>query len=98
MTSLSSSSTLAECEAAYDDNCSYGDGAGSVSQARAFAQACRILLRRYNSSVGAGGATMSRDVNRIQSALDDAVGWLNANDTATSAGGVVAMDLRDARL
>jgi hypothetical protein len=94
---LSSASTLAEVEAAYDDNSDWRDGAGSVTKARAFAQACRILVRRYNSSVGAGGASVSRDVNRIQAALDEVVEWLLENDTTANAGGTVILDFRDGR-
>jgi len=95
---LTSSSTLSEIEAAYIDNSDWRDGDGDITKARAFAQACRVLLLKYNTSVSGGGASFSRDLGNLRAQLDEAVEWLGANDTDTSGGGVSVFDTRDARL
>ncbi len=94
---LSSASTDTQVEAAYDDNSNYSDGSGDITKARNFAQACRILLRRYASSVGTDATSMSRNTSLIQSELDRALTWLQAHDTAENGGGTVVADFRNAR-
>ena len=61
MSTLNGSSTLAQVQAAYDDNASYAEDS-SVSKCRAFLTACRILLRqtRSSSSWSLGRASGSR--------------------------------------
>jgi len=61
MSTLSSSSTLAEVQAAYDDNASYAEDE-SASKAAAFITACRILLRRVAKRAAHGG----RGANEVE--------------------------------
>ncbi|MEY2855666.1 MAG: hypothetical protein RL030_2798 [Pseudomonadota bacterium] len=93
---VDSSSTLAQVEAAYDDNADYRDSS-SVTKARLFAQACRILVRRYVSGIAIDGASTSRNVDLIKQQLSDVDGWLDGNDTARSSSGSVVLDFREAR-
>lgn len=93
---LSSASTLAQVEAAYDDNADYRDDA-SISKARAFAQACRILQRRYLSGVSNDGTSVNRNVELIKDQLAQVEAWLDSNDTARSDGGSTVYDFREAR-
>lgn len=96
--SLTSASTLAQVEAQYDDNADYRE-AGSASKARDFAQAARILLRRYQTSVtGAEGGGFTRSISVIKDALDEAVAWIDANDDSSgNTGGVVLPDFGNLR-
>lgn len=93
---LSSASTLAEVEAAYDDNANYRDDS-SVAKARLFAHACRLLVRRYLSSVGNDGTSVSRNVDLIKEQLKEVDAWLDSNDTARTDGGSTVLDFREAR-
>ncbi len=95
---LSSSSTLVEVEAAYDDNSAYAEN-NSVAQAKIFAQACRILLRRYvNGVTGADGGGFSRSTTVFQTGLDDAIAFINDNQTDTgNAGGQVIPNFENVR-
>lgn len=95
--SLTSASTNAEVEAAYDTNADYDNGAGDVSKAQLFVQAGRFLMRRYATNASAGGTTFGRDVRVIQDELKRADAWLNLNDTARNTGSVTVMDMREAR-
>jgi len=98
--SLSSASTDAEVWAAYDDNCSY-DLNGSVTECKAFIQACRILLRRMAQAVEQGDNRVQDDYAKIENQLNEAVEWWQSNDTdaATSrrARRIVHADLSDFR-
>ena len=51
MSTLSSSSTLAQVQDAYVDNASYAEDA-SVAKAKAFVTACRILLLKLPAEAG----------------------------------------------
>jgi hypothetical protein len=93
---VDSSSTLAEVEAAYDDNASYRDTA-NITMARAFTQACRILVRRYVSGIAVDGASTSRNVDLIKQQLSEAEAWLDGADPARSGASTVSLDFRDAR-
>jgi hypothetical protein len=83
MSDLSSSSTLTEVEAAYDDNAGYAKTA-SLSKCRDFIEAARILLRRYPSTATKGANALSYPLDRIQKELDRAVEWLSVNSTTES--------------
>lgn len=80
---LDSSSTLAEVQAAYDDNCQY-DLNASVDEAKAFIAACRILIRRSTEKARHGESELWEDVSRLQAALEKAEAWWAANDTAAT--------------
>ena len=51
MSTINSTSTLAQIEAAYDDNASYPEN-NSAAECRLFVTACRILLRRMPAQTG----------------------------------------------
>ena len=92
MSTLSSASTLAQVQAAYDDNASYAEDA-SVSKCKTFITACRLLLRRMPArSVHGGrgsGEEVETTVGLIQTEMREAQSWLAGNDTTgTGAGGV----------
>lgn len=85
---LTSSSTLAEIKAAYDDNASYEEDA-STAKAAAFITACRFLLRRLPKTAqagGRGGEMIERDPQTIRAELEDARKWLahNSRDGAVA--------------
>jgi len=84
MSTLSGTSTLAEVQAAYDDNASYAED-GSTAKASAFLTACRILLRRIPTEAGKGSNRVRTDENlrRIQAELHDAQAWLATHPDAT---------------
>ena len=82
MSTLDSSSTLAEIKAAYADNASYQEDA-SVSKARAFATACRLLLMKLPKRMAQGaGEEIELDLGLIRQELNTATGWLSANSTS----------------
>lgn len=93
---VDSSSTLAQVEAAYDDNADYRDSS-DISKAREFAKACRILVRRYLSGVSNDGTSVNRNVELIKDQLANVETWLEGNDTARSADNSVIYDFREAR-
>jgi len=100
MAALSSSSTLVEVKAAYDDNASYEEDA-SVSKAKAFVTACRFLLRRLpkRSAGSAGSGEIELNSEQIERQLEEARKWVAANDTApaTSVGHTRHSSFRDFR-
>ena len=82
MSTLSSTSTLAEIQASYDDNASWFED-NSVSKARAFATAVRMLIRRTAKRASTGGGTgemVEMDTAQLREELKDVVEWLSAND------------------
>lgn len=94
MSTLSSSSTLAQVKAAYDDNASYAEDA-SVTKAKAFLTACRILLRRLPARSKSGdGSEVELDVALIRKELEEATSWLSQNDLS-GGGGVRFPDFAD---
>ncbi len=93
---LTSASTDAEVEAAYDDNADYRDTA-SITKARLFAQACRLLVRRYTSGVSSDGTSINRNVELIRDELRDVDTWLDGNDPARSQSSTVVYDFRESR-
>lgn len=88
MSALSSESTLAEIQAAYDDNASYEED-GSETKARAFITACRLLVRqtpKRTAHGGGAGAELEIDTVRIAEELKAAQRWLAAHAGVTSGG------------
>ena len=82
MSSLSSSSTLAQVKNAYYDNADY-DVDGDIGQARTFIVACRQLLLRLPKRGKKADDEVELDPVRIEKQLDDARSWLALNnDTA----------------
>lgn len=101
MSTLSSASTLAEIEAAYDDNASYAED-NSAAKARAFVTACTMLLRRTLKRTARGGGSvaaseMEWDPAQLREAIKRADVWLAANPAASSAGGVKYADFTNFR-
>src|SRR5688500_6874875 len=88
MSTINSTSTLAQVQAAYDDNASYAEDA-SVAKCRAFLTACRILLRRMPAQTGTREAQLQLNPGLIQKEMQAAQAWLEAHDTgptSTAAG------------
>lgn len=81
MSSLTSSSTLAEIQASYIDNASYAED-GSVAKAKAFITACRVLLLKMPKSSNSreAGATYNSDL--ILKEMEAAQAWVAANDSS----------------
>ncbi len=81
MSSLSSASSFAEIRAAFDDNASYEED-DSVTKARAFVTACKLLLRRTpkRASVGRDGHELELDPAIIKEMMADAQEWVAANE------------------
>ena len=79
MSSLTSASTLAAVEASYDDNASYAEDA-SVTKAKAFVTACRILLRRLPAEAGTRESHVRLSPELIRKEMTEAQAWLQAND------------------
>lgn len=91
MASISSTSTLAEVQASYDDNASYAED-GSVAKARAFETACRVLIGRRPLSAGKDGENISLPIPQIQEELRRVRTWL-----AAAGGGVSRVKHADLR-
>lgn len=82
--SLSSSSTLAQIEAAYDDNAGYQE-VGDVAGCRTFMTACRMLLRRYVEELQLGNRHRLRfggNLDQLRLELTRAQQWLASNNAA----------------
>ena len=104
MSTLSSASTLAQVQAAYDDNASYAED-NSVAKCKAFITACRFLLRRVPKRAAHGGRSgeeIEFDPDVIQKEKEAAELWLSGNDDDTDsgtggAGSIVHCDVSDFR-
>ncbi len=86
MSSLDSTSTLAQIKAAYYDNASY-DEDSSTAKASAFATACRFLLLKLPKRMahgGRGGDEVELDPVQIRLQLDAARQWVSANQVGGS--------------
>ena len=81
MASVTSSSTVAEIEAAYIDNGSYVEDQ-SVTKCRAFITAARALLIRLPSTATKGANTLSFNLENLKDELNAAQSWLEARDTS----------------
>lgn len=93
MSTLSSSSTLAEVQAAYDDNASYLED-DSVVKAKAFVTAVRILLRRTPSRAEKGSNAQGWNHESLRKELEEARDWLEDENRPDVTYGDVR-DLRD---
>jgi hypothetical protein len=98
---ISSTSTFAEVEAAYDDNASYAEEA-SPTKARAFITAATILLRRMPEASGTREANFQYRMDLIEKQIQQARDWLAANDNSSSSAntrgpGVKRLDFRNSR-
>ncbi len=81
---LDSTSSLQDVLAAYLDNVSY-DVDGSVTAAREFIAACRMLLLKVPKRTAHGGregTELEVDPQLVERQLADALRWLARNDTA----------------
>lgn len=83
MTTLSSSSTLTEVEAAFDDNADY-DLEADVPKCAAFIHAARILLRRVEAELASGGDRIRREPATIQKLLEAAESWYRTHEVAAT--------------
>jgi len=99
MAFLSSSSTLAQVQAAYDDNASYdleSDEAAGLVKAAKFIEACRILIRRRPMTTSADGALVT--LVSLRNDMDAAVAWRTARDADARIGpSTTRCDLRQFR-
>jgi hypothetical protein len=89
VSTLDSDSTLAEIQAAYDDNSSYEED-GSTTKAKAFITACRMLIRRLpvrsvHGGGGGRGQEIETTVEQLQKELQAAQEWLKVNDSSATA-------------
>lgn len=82
MSTLTSSSTDAEVEAAYDDNSSWYED-GSVAKAKAFVTACRILIRRCATAMYHGANRVEFDIPLLRAELEQAAAFVQANGGGT---------------
>ncbi len=99
MSTLSSTSTLAEIQAAYDDNASYLEDA-SVSKCKAFITSVRLLVRRTAAAVSSGvtGNSVQTDLSQYREELRDARRWLARNGGVAAGGaGVKNLSLENYR-
>jgi hypothetical protein len=87
MSTLTSTSTLAEIQAAYIDNASYLED-GSVAKARAFITACTILLLKLPKRArhGGGGEEIELDPESVRFKLKAAEQYVSVNAGASAGG------------
>ena len=93
MSTLSSSSTNDEVWNAYDDNASFEEDA-SLSKAKAFVTACRILLRRQPQRFAVDGQMGEFNASEISAEMQRAQVYIAE---ARGAGRSIYRDLRDQR-
>jgi hypothetical protein len=101
VSTLTSASTLAQVNAAYDDNASYEEDV-SVAKAKAFITACRFLLRRVPKRAIQGGRGGGNEVEIDPAVVADAMKraqqWLSTQPvSAGGSGGAIYKDFRDIR-
>jgi len=78
MSTLDSTSTLADIKAAYADNASYAED-GSTAKAKAFVTACRLLLIKIPKRTAKDNSELEMDTKLIREEMDSANQWLAAN-------------------
>lgn len=93
MSTLTSSSTLAEVKADYEDNIAY-DINDSLTECQDFVIAARILLRRQADEMQQGGSRVREDYRKIRDELKKAEGWLKAKQSANATRGQGSSRLR----
>lgn len=96
MSTLSSASTDQQVWNAYDDNASYAEDA-SVSKAKSFITACRILLRRRPTAMTVDGNVVAFSASSIEKELEDAQHWLAQNNTSANGGSIRYLDFSNLR-
>jgi len=99
VSTLSSSSTLTEVNAAYADNASYFEDA-SATKARAFTTACRILISKLatEQAVGAERVRLDENIRQLREEIKAAEAYANANSTnAANRGSVRQIGTRNLR-
>lgn len=96
MATLSSTSTLDQVKAAYDDNSGYQVDA-NVTECQNFIQACVILLRRLPLEASKEGQTLRLSLDSIAAELKLARTWLATSSVAAAGGGVVYPDFTSFR-
>ena len=69
---------MAEIEAAYVDNADYAES-DSTTKAKAFIQACRILLIKRPRRASHGPESIAIDHSVIRAQLDEAAQWLRSH-------------------
>ena len=82
MSTLTSASTDAEVEAAYDDASSWYEDQ-SVAKARAFVTAGTILLRRIATEMREGGNSIRFELAHVKAAVAEAKDFVEANAGGT---------------
>src|SRR5687767_9470326 len=78
MSTITSSSTIAQVQASYVDNASYAED-GSAAKAKTFLTACRVLLLKLRAQAGTREGTMRLNPELIQREMGEAREWLAAN-------------------
>lgn len=97
MSTLDSSSTLAEIQAAYADNASYAEDS-SVSKAKGFITACRLLILKLPKSSAAGHVSTTLSPELLRDEIKDAQSWLAIHDDSNQANpGVTHMGFAEYR-
>lgn len=94
MSSLNSTSSIAEVLAAYADNASYEED-GSVAKAKAFVTACRIMLSwPKRERLGTGGSASEYEIDPIQlrQEIKSAQQYIAANRTDDPSPAVLDVD------
>jgi len=96
MSTLSSSSTLAEVLAAYDDNASYEEDE-SVAKARTFITAVLIMIRyaQRERKGGAGGAEHEFNLEVLGDELTEARKYVAAKRTDDTSPAVLDVDFSE---
>jgi hypothetical protein len=92
MADITSASTLAEVQAAYDDNASYAED-NSVTKARAFETAAMVLLRREPQQAGRNGTAFTLDKQSVREELARVRSWLSARNQANGSSGATSRHL-----
>lgn len=85
---IDSTSTLAQVQAAYDDNASYA-AERSLAKAQAFTTAARILLRRIPMESSSRDGAVRFQMDLISKEIERAEQWIaagNGVDAATATG------------
>ena len=94
---LTSSSTDAQVDSAFEDNADYDVAAsGGVQKAKDFVHACRILIRRRAGGANSGseGVDYAENIRSIKEQMTAAQDWLAINDDDKSRGEVVEAGLQ----
>jgi len=91
MSSLSSASTFDQVVASYKDNASYEED-GSVSKARAFVTACRLLIVMLPKRTrGPEDGELETDPTRLTKEMEEARQWIANNSSSSASSGAVRL-------